>query len=353
MAQVGIITFLHNENYGSSLQAYALQRVVRELGYDCGHLDYRPDRTEKIRNLLTSGNSPKLILDGLQKRSVRAGQQGAREKSEAIPAFYRKHMNLSDVCRNRQELRKASAPYDILICGSDQIWNPVWLNPAYFLTFAPQGKKKIAYAASLGVKTLPPKGKIRKIRAWTRGFTAISVREQEGAGLLEQMTGLRVDIMPDPVCLLSPEEWETVAAPSPAGDPYILCYFIGENGKYREKVREISRETGLRVLEIPVTAEGYQGGFETLEGIGPEAFLGAVKGAACFCTDSFHGLAFGTLFGVKTELIRRYREDDPESKNSRVDHFLRTVKEKGMDALRNDGRKWLEEKLGSRTVEEG
>ena len=29
MARVGIITFLHNDNYGSSLQAYALQRTIR------------------------------------------------------------------------------------------------------------------------------------------------------------------------------------------------------------------------------------------------------------------------------------------------------------------------------------
>ncbi len=231
------------------------------------------------------------------------------------------------------------------MCGSDQLWNPVWLNPAYFLTFAPEGKRKIAYAASMGIKTMPPKGKIRKIQAWTKGFAAISVREQEGAELLEQMTGFRPDVMPDPVCLLSREEWETVTAPSPAGEPYILCYFIGENEKYREKVREMSRETGLRVLEIPVTAEGYQGGFETLEGIGPEAFLGAVKGAACLCTDSFHGLVFGTLFNIKTELIRRYREDDPESKNSRVDHFLRLVQDKGMAAIRAEGREWLKEKL--------
>ena len=95
MAGAGIITFLHNNNFGSALQAYALQRVVRELGYECVHLDYRPDRKEKIRNLLTSGNSPKLILEGIRKREVKADQNGARRKSEAIPAFYRNTMRLN------------------------------------------------------------------------------------------------------------------------------------------------------------------------------------------------------------------------------------------------------------------
>ena len=176
MARAGIITFLHNNNYGSSLQAYALQRTIREMGYDCVHLDYQPDGKEKIRNLLTSGNDLKLILDGLRKRSVRADQAGARRKSEAIPAFYRKRMKLTAACRNQKELRKESENCDLLVCGSDQIWNPVWLNPAYFLTFAGKDKVKAAYAASLGVSRLPKASKIRKIRRWTKNFRAISIR---------------------------------------------------------------------------------------------------------------------------------------------------------------------------------
>ena len=176
MSRTGILTFLHNDNYGSALQAYALQRVIRELGHECEHLDYEPDRNEKILNLLRSGNSPKLILDGLRKRSVKAGQEGARAKSAAIPAFYERRMQLSRKCRNAEELREASGAYDTLVCGSDQIWNPVWLNPAYFLTFAPEGKKKIAYAPSLGIRTMPAAGKVRKIRKWTEGFDAVSVR---------------------------------------------------------------------------------------------------------------------------------------------------------------------------------
>ena len=345
MSRAGIITFLHNENYGSALQAYALQRAIRETGVDCEHLDYQPDRTEKTLNLLRSGNSPKLILEGMRKRSVRSEQQGAREKSAAIPAFYEKRMKLSRKCRNMRELREACAGMETLVCGSDQIWNPVWLNPAYFLTFAPAGVRKIAYAPSLGIRTMPAESKVRKIRKWTEGFSAVSVREEEGAALLEKITGRKPDVMPDPVCLLSRGEWEEIAAPSPAGGPYVLCYFIGENPAYRERVRRTGREAGLRILEIPVTNEGYHSGFELLEGLGPEEFLGAVRGAACFCTDSFHGLVFGTLFGVRTEPFRRYREDDPESKNSRVDHFLRLIREQGPEEIRTAGRNWLEEKL--------
>ena len=345
MAGIGIITFLHNDNYGSTLQAYALQRTVRELGYECMHLDYRPDRAEKIRNLLTSGNSLKLVLEGIRKREVRSDQAGARRKSELIPAFYQTHMKMSAPCRNRKELRKESAGCELLLCGSDQIWNPVWLNPAYFLTFAGKNQTKVSYAASLGVSRLPKKAKIRKIRRWTKGFSAVSVREQEGADLLKQMTDREAVVMPDPVCLLSAEEWNGIAGKAPEGEPYLLCYFIGSNPEYWRRVLTLEQDTGLRVLVLPVTADSYRSGYELLDGAGPEDFLAAVRNADMFLTDSFHGMVFGTMFGTRTEVLRRYRENDPESKNSRVDQFRRLAAEKGMAELREAGRGWLKENL--------
>ena len=255
-------------------------------------------------------------------------------------------MKLSPSCRNQAELKQAAAGFDILVCGSDQIWNPVWMNPAYFLTFAGENQKKVAYAPSLGIRTMPAPAKARMIRKWTEGFSAISVREEEGAALLEKMTGRKAEVMPDPVCLLSREEWLELAGEKLAGEPYLLCYFIGENTAYWEKVRQLHEETGLRVVVMPVTAESYRSGWETAGGLSPEEFPGAIAGAELFCTDSFHGLAFGTILGVKTELMRRYSDSDPESKNSRIDHFQRAVREQGLEKMRETGRNWLREHLG-------
>ena len=349
MAEIGIITFLHNDNYGSSLQAYALQRVITEMGHSCEHIDYMPDRNEKIRNILHCGNDPKLILEGMRKRSVKAGQEAARKKSEAIPEFYARRMKLSPRCANHRQLAEVCKKYDILVCGSDQIWNPVWLNTAYFLDFAREGQRKTAYAASLGVSEMPPKRKADMIRRLTEDFEAVSVREEAGAALMRQITGREPDVMPDPVCLLTREEWlETAGADAAdkAADRYLLCYFIGEDPKYWEKVRELREKTGLEVRVMPVTAESFDCGYRLTDGKTPEDFIRTLAGAEMLCTDSFHGLAFGTVFGRKTELIRRYRDDDRESKNSRVDDFLRHVNGEGLDSMRERGLRWLKEKLG-------
>lgn len=101
MTRLGIITFLHNENYGSTLQAWALQTILRDAGYDAVHLDYAPDTKEKVLNLITSHNSPALLLDSLRKRRVKADRQGAREKAHAFISFNQDHMALTSPCHNR------------------------------------------------------------------------------------------------------------------------------------------------------------------------------------------------------------------------------------------------------------
>ncbi|MBQ8072160.1 MAG: polysaccharide pyruvyl transferase family protein [Clostridia bacterium] len=345
MGKIGIMTFLHNGNYGSSLQAYALQRVVREMGYDCEHMDYRPDLREKAENLIRCGNSPKLLLEGQRKRQVQGSQEGMRAKHRAIDDFYARRMALSPVCRNRKELSRLSGRYDQLMCGSDQIWNPVWMNPAYFLDFGAPEKRRIAYAPSLGVSTAPGRRKSRMIRRALALFDAVSVREEEGARLLVTVTGDRPPVMPDPVCLLRKEEWLELAAPLPGREGRLLCYFIGENPEYWRRVLALSQEKGLTPLVIPVTAESYAQPFEKLDGAGPEAFLGAVAGAGMLCTDSFHGLAFGSIFGKPVDLLRRYRDTDRESKNSRVDHFLRETRSRGLERMRQEGLEWLSRNL--------
>ncbi len=343
--RAGVITFLHNDNYGSSLQAYALQRVLREMGYDCMHLDYRPDAREKVQNLLHSGNSPKLILEGLRKKRVRAEEEGARAKSDAFPAFYREHMKLSPVCHNLEELREAAKSCDVLICGSDQIWNPTWQNPAYFLPFATPEQKKIAYAASFGVSALPGDKKTRRIRKWLADFDRISVREIQGADLAEKMTGKRPDVMPDPVCLLSRESWEALSGPAEEGGPYLLCYFIGENPTYWDKAEKIAKERGLKMLVLPVTAESFSRGDKRLEGAGPVEFLRALGGAERVCTDSFHCYAFSTILEKECEVFRRDRDDHPESRNSRIDSFRQLSETEGLAKLRERGLVWLREAL--------
>lgn len=322
MLRIGTMTFLHNNNYGSILQAWALQQTLTAMGFDTVHIDYAPSKKEKLRNLLTSGNSPRLILEGMRKKSAHAKMHGG------FSAFRKERIRTTVPCEDRMALKKAAEDFDVLVCGSDQIWSPVWFNPTYFLCFT--DKPRVSYAPSLGVSELPSKRKQKRIARLVQPFHGVSVREEEGAALLRQMTGLEAAVMPDPVMLVPRETWREAAEEIP-GEPYILCYFIGSSTAYWERVAALHEETGLPVRVIPRTEDARQAGWPLDEDVPPERWLGLIASAEHVVTDSFHCAAFSAILNRPCTILRRYREDDPESKNSRIDQLLRTLNVRNLD----------------------
>ena len=356
MATVGVMSFLHNENYGSVLQAWALQQALQALGCTAEHIDYRPSGAEKLRNLLGSGNSPALLLDGLRKRRVMAVEAGARARSQGFAAFRAERLRLSPPAADHRALASLSGRYEILLSGSDQVWSPEWLNPAYFFDFAPEGKPCVSYAPSLGVSEWPNERKKRRIQGLLQRFQAVSVREEEGAKLLRPLCAQPVSVQPDPVFLLERAQWQQLAEKRPAGKPYLLCYFIGEQAAYWAQAARLAEEQGLRLLVIPVTKESYQkesSQTELATGLRPEAWLGCLSGAAWVCTDSFHGAALAAVLGVPVTVLRRYSDGSRTSKNSRIDQLLRQLNagadtilpspgtDERLTALRQQGLSWL------------
>ncbi len=317
MTRIGVMTFLHNDNYGSILQAWALQQTLLGLGFDATHIDYAPSKQEKLRNLLFSGNSPRLILEGLRKKSAAGKMRGGFDE------FRGQHLRTTAPCRDHAALKRVAADFDVLLCGSDQIWSPVWLNPAYFLDFA--DKPKVSYAPSLGVKTLPNRAKQRKIARLVKGFSALSVREQEGAALLRQMAGVEAAVLPDPVMLVSKDRWLSVMDPRIPQEKYILCYFIGDDPTYWEAVRRVAEREQCAVRVIPRTEGARNAGYPLEQDVPPKRWLGLISGAAHVVTDSFHGATFSAILNRPCTIVRRDHEDDPESKNSRIDQLLRQL----------------------------
>ena len=333
MPDIGVITFLHNDNYGSTLQAWSLQRALTGLGFSVEHLDYRPDTREKVRNMVLSGNSPGLLLDSLRRRRVRAAERGAAEKAEAFRRFQREELRLRGPLKSQAALRQAAGEERLLLCGSDQVWSPEWLNPAYFLNFARPGQKKIAYACSLGVSTLPGGRKRRLMSRLMEGFQAISVREEEGARILRTIApAVKVSVMPDPVFLTPRDEWLRLARqPEQAGG--LVCYLMGEREDAWQRAAGLSRELGKDITVIPVGALSYAQPWNQAAGLDPRDWLGLLGGAEHICTDSFHGAAFALLLGIPVTILRRYREDQPNSKNSRIDQLLRWVGREGAETV--------------------
>lgn len=61
--KIAILTWLHNGNYGTLLQAYALQRFLKREGYDVSNINYKPSTIEKAKNLIKCHNSFSLFKE--------------------------------------------------------------------------------------------------------------------------------------------------------------------------------------------------------------------------------------------------------------------------------------------------
>ena len=100
--------------------------------------------------------------------------------------------------------------YDAYICGSDQIWNPTYKSTgsAYFLQFAPE-YKRIAFAPSFGLSRIPD-ALHTLYKKWLNGIPYLSVREEQGAKIIKELTGRDALVVPDPTLCLTRKQWGQV-----------------------------------------------------------------------------------------------------------------------------------------------
>lgn len=309
--KIGIITILKVNNYGAELQAYATQAVLKIMGYDAEIIDYlfyknpRHRRTKKsapvfhfsLVSRLKEWLYPKMTaLKTLNNRKT----QKIRERRFAN--FHKENTSLSPTYRSMDELYSARLPYDVYLTGSDQVWNPGLyssLNP-YFLTFAPQGKKRIAYAASFGVSQIPAYAKLY-YRERLRQYDAIGVREREAVDMVQSVADRKAEWVLDPTLLLTRKDWMKVARqPETAiNGNYILIYELTPCPYIGQLARHFHAAKGWQMVRICKRAchEDKERDIINITDAGPAEFLYLVANAGLVITNSFHGTAFSINFG--------------------------------------------------------
>lgn len=314
------LTWLHNGNFGSVLQAVALQRYLLEKGYDVTDLDYNASLKEKLKNWIKNKNSLQLFV-GKFEEATRKKSCKQQEKFELrrykIEEFEKSYLKRSTLCRNPEQIRETAKKYDIFICGSDQIWSPALLNPIFYFDFVPNSKKKIAYAPSFGVMNTTREKK-EKIARYLKSFDSISVRETQGQKFIEELIGKKVPVVVDPTLLIDSEIWHEYSQKVEYNKPYIFCYLLTPNRDYVNAVSNLAKNKGLKVIIVPTIKGPFDTGFEEMIDIGPAEWLSLIENASYVCTDSFHGCIFSLIFHKEFVLFKRFKDEDKASENSRI-----------------------------------
>lgn len=309
------ITWVTYKNFGTFLQAYALQKYIIQQGWD----NYILDDSSKIKVNTSWKYKFKKALMRIFLTGFCKYEQSKERASYMFNEFKHKRLIIDGRTGN---LNKIEPEYDVFICGSDQIWNPFSLdNPNagfYYASFTK--KKKIAYAPSIGVYEVPQQYKA-KLKELTSGFNFLSAREQQGVDILYELTGKEVTKVVDPTLLLNVSQWdELLPEGPPCKEKYILAYFLTPNPIFIKVASNYAKRHGLK-LKLFFTDKTYYGYGCDLITAGPIEFLYYVKNAEILFTDSFHGSIFATIFHTQFFTFRRFKET-AKSQNSRVENLL-------------------------------
>lgn len=311
--KVGIVTiFDAHPNHGNKLQNYATVKVMERLG-------------AKTVTLVTE-EQPK-IWKLYVKRAMNAlfgyhlsPYQGTWIRCINFHSFDKKYLHPSMRLLKGKNIKGTE---DFFVIGSDQVWNPKWFTglkrTAFFLGFADK-KQKVCMAPSFGVNHIP-KEEEAFFREGLKDFPYLSVREEEGAKLIAKLTGRTASVVVDPTLMLRDFEWRALEKSSVlAGKrPYILKYFIGEEGaEDKERIERLAASKGMEVYDMQDDAG------KKLFRLGPCDFLYLIDHAALVATDSFHATVFSIIFGKPFLLFKRRSGDgsDMEGRTRTLLHML-------------------------------
>lgn len=322
MKTIGIITYHHYYNYGTMLQALALQEKVEQLGYQAELIDFKQDnslsRYEMLK--LRIKRMPVYIKERKKYRALADSREKIKEKNELFEQFYKTYLHVGKKkYTTTQQLMENPPVYDGYVVGSDQTWNPFVANSpeAFFLPFVENKSKKGSYGPSLAVKSLSDE-KEKEYRKKLSNFSFLSCREQDGAQLLSRITQKEVKCVLDPTLLLSAKEWGKYCEFEIPKGPYILVYFLGEKSEHRRAVEKIQKLTNWKIISLPAAyLEMENNDYKKVWG-GPKEFLSLIRGAALICTDSFHGTMFSINFQRNFFSFCKSSDSEESSENSRL-----------------------------------
>ena len=349
------ITWITYNNYGTELQAYALQQYIKRLGIENEIISDRNivyktqeicsnEPVDKIEQNVATENKQiflkfahrvkKYLFHPIKIIKIISNIWYDKKKYELIQcyndsqklfkAFKDEYLNIV-YGLSREDMATLDQMYDVFICGSDQIWSVFKQNfdGFFFLDFA-KGKK-ISYAPSIGTEKIEQEY-MDKIVGWLNDFSSISVREKRTSEQLTEALHRNVEWVVDPTLLHNTKFWSDFCIDVvPPKKKYLLCYFLNNNEWYFNYAAMLAKHLHLHLLLIPSSFEFTNKKECYSRPVGPKEFVSLFKHADFVLTDSYHGTIFSLLFEKNFIHLKRFLDEDPICQNIRVHSLFEKI----------------------------
>lgn len=326
-------TIFQGDNFGSSLQAYALKNYIQNtFNVDCivierkevGYKAILFSLNNKLVNITKSLLSVRLFVESWTSH-LSKGSRSPCFSAKILERFQKfTSEKIAPVYLSLYELKQLANQDDCLLCitGSDQVWNPTGthINKENFLLFSPKGKN-LSYAASIGASQIPYYNEL-SFRKGVSNIRFLSVREQTGQFLLQRKYGLKAQLCVDPVLLVGRYFWENYIKGSVHTEPYVFAFFLNKPSQEAMEMMKYYEKTGIVVKVLSRDGNNeYYGHSNRIENTDPFSFLTLVKEAYSILTDSFHGMMFSLIFEKDFYIFER-NYGKHVSQSSRIESLL-------------------------------
>ncbi len=300
MLHVRLLTYHFSDNFGALMQAYALRKWFLRRGVEAEFINYHPRYVEEGGDFDQPLNPRKwrknLIIFYMKLTHLHRRLFGNRAQIRAFDLFRREVLGVSGPQLESIKDLAYLDDCDMLVCGSDQIWNPSaqrGLDPAYFLSFGRASRaRRISYAASFGTSTLDPVFR-REVRDMLSSLDGISVREMSGVGIVREVTGREVVCVPDPTILLGDfAELLQDASSVPTG--HVFCYALRTGQVIGEVARYVGEELQTSILSPYNSHRRWAEIGETIYP-SPVEWVQYLSNATFVVSNSFHGVALSVI----------------------------------------------------------
>ena len=334
--KIGIITMHKVLNYGSALQAYALQRVIEKMGYDVEIIDYIYPNEYHMQFVHRPCALRRLISYAIE--MLRGFPRKRRIK--AFEEFYKENLKLSRTYYSKEELHNNPPKYDVYMTGSDQVWNPksIHEDPSFMLSFT-DSSNKVAFSASIAKCDIP--ANLKELYAnELKKYKQIYVREEHGSEIVNNLIGIKPKVVLDPTLLLESNEWKELAKKSKIkfNKPYILIYVLEYSFNVYpymyDLIKYIQQQKGMElvVLGMSIKHAGKLSNKVIMHDASVYDFVKLFTDASLVITDSFHGTAFSLNLNIPFYSVI----NNIEKSDSRIADLLTMVDEKSRIIKKGD-----------------
>lgn len=314
---INILTFHDALNYGAVMQAYALSRMCRVLGFEV-----------RIVNLKWSDF---LLLRSKKEWHFR------RFRSKYLPTN-----TLNAIHKLEDFYSDEKLVADYWIVGSDQVWNLDIIGelyPAFFLDFVKQGEK-ISYAASFGGNSWKWDDVYKNnVKKYLDNFQAVSTRERSGVDICQKIFGINAKHVIDPTLLI--DDYSMIIGKKQKISKELVSYKFVKSSSYYDVLKEMKNILGLaKVKELSSLKPCFIKNVSFPIQISVENWLQRIRDAAFVATDSFHGICFCLIFEKQFVYIPGMIERAERVIDLLTMLGLENRIFKNVDEIRNDTR-WL------------